>query len=183
MTLPYLITPLEAIQQRARQDQSGVSWFLDNWALAGTPLSFNGVNDTAARRDVAIVFVSADSGEDQNSRVSRVVLQEGTLDVGDRQNLTLWMNGENLINAVAAVNNNTIVVVHSVGPVILEPWIDNPNVTAVVWANLPGQESGNSLVDVLYGDVNPSGKLPYTIAKSADDYPAGPVTEIGRAHV
>jgi hypothetical protein len=94
--------------------------------------------------------------------------------------------------AVAAQNNNTIVIVHSVGPLILEPWIDHPNITAVrflpffsmysstiqlfiiqvVWAGLPGQESGNSLVDVLYGDWNPSGRLPYTIAKDINDYPA-----------
>ncbi len=42
----------------------------------------------------------------------------------------------------------------------------------VVWAGLPGQESGNSLADVLYGDWNPSGRLPYTIAKRLGDYPA-----------
>ena len=42
----------------------------------------------------------------------------------------------------------------------------------VVWAGLPGQESGNSLVDVLYGDYNPTGRLPYTIAKDINDYPA-----------
>ena len=90
--------------------------------------------------------------------------------------------------AVAAQNNNTIVVVHSVGPLIVEPWIDHPNVTAVsfllffppfliplskvVWAGLPGQESGNSLVDILYGDWNPSGRLPYTIPKKVSDYSA-----------
>jgi hypothetical protein len=50
--------------------------------------------------------------------------------------------------------------------------IDHPNVTAVVFAGLPGQEAGNSLVDILYGDVNPSGKLPFTVAKNASDYPA-----------
>lgn len=61
---------------------------------------------------------------------------------------------------------------HSVGPLILEPWVDHPNVTAVVWAGLGGTETGNALVDVLYGDVNPSGRLPYTIAKSPSDYSA-----------
>jgi len=69
------------------------------------------------------------------------------------------------------------VVVHSVGPLIVEPWIDNPNVTAVIWAGLGGTETGNALVDVLYGAVNPSGRLPYTIAKSASDYPT--TLEIG----
>jgi beta-glucosidase len=49
----------------------------------------------------------------------------------DRKNLTAWHGGDDLILAVAAQNNNTIVVVHSVGPLILEPWIEHPNVTAV----------------------------------------------------
>ena len=44
--------------------------------------------------------------------------------------------------------------------------------TAVVWAGLEGTETGNALVDVIYGAVNPSGRLPYTIAKSPEDYPA-----------
>lgn len=73
-------------------------------------------------------------------------------------------------------NNNTIVVVHSVGPAIVEPWIDHPNVTALIWAGIPGQEAGNSIVDVLYGDYNPSGRLPYTIARSPSDYSAQLIT-------
>ncbi|KAI0289895.1 glycoside hydrolase superfamily [Multifurca ochricompacta] len=87
-------------------------------------------------------------------------------------NLTAWHNGDALVKAVAAQNKNTIVVVNSVGPVIVDPWIDHPNVTAVVWAGLAGTEAGNALVDILYGDVNPSGRLPYTIAKSPSDYSA-----------
>lgn len=52
--------------------------------------------------------------------------------------MTAWHGGDDLILAVAAQNNNTIVVVHSVGPLILEPWIDHPNVTAVsVFWNVP----------------------------------------------
>ena len=48
-----------------------------------------------------------------------------------RNNLTAWHGGDQLVLAVAAQNNNTIVVVHSVGPLILEPWIEHENVTAV----------------------------------------------------
>lgn len=48
-----------------------------------------------------------------------------------RKNLTAWHGGDNLVKAVAAQNNNTIVIVHSVGPLIVEPWIEHPNVTAV----------------------------------------------------
>jgi hypothetical protein len=89
-----------------------------------------------------------------------------------RNNLTAWNNGDALVLAVAAQNNNTIVIVNSVGPLILEAWIDHPNVTAVLWAGLAGTESGNSIVDILHDNVSPSGRLPYTIAKSPSDYPA-----------
>ena len=169
----YLITPLEAIQQRAREDRSSVSWFLSNWDLEGAA-------NTVLDQDVALVFANADSGEgaalvgEGAPSIPGMILVDGM--AGDRSNLTLWGNADALVNAVAAVNNNTIVVVHSVGPVIVEPWIENPNVTAVLWAGLPGQESGNSLVDVLYGAVNPSGRLPYTIAKDPADYPTQLVT-------
>ncbi|KAF5258060.1 hypothetical protein FOXYS1_11387 [Fusarium oxysporum] len=49
-------------------------------------------------------------------------------------------------------------------------WIDNPNVTAVVFAHLPGQDAGSSLVEIMYGDQAPSGRLPYTVAKNESDY-------------
>jgi beta-glucosidase len=60
--------------------------------------------------------------------------------MGDRNNLTVWNNGDELVKAVASVNNNTIVVVHSVGPIIMQAWIDHPNVTGVLCVGLPGQE-------------------------------------------
>lgn len=71
---------------------------------------------------------------------------------------------------MAAESNNTIVVVHSVGPVILEDYANNPNVTAILWAGVPGQESGNAIADVLYGKANPGGKLPFTIGAARADY-------------
>ncbi|KAJ3476612.1 hypothetical protein NLI96_g11043 [Meripilus lineatus] len=162
---PYLISPLEAIQARARKDRSNVDWFLNNFDL-------NGAANAARQRAVAIVFVNADSGEGY-------ITVDGN--EGDRKNLTLWQNADALISAVAAVNNNTIVVANSVGPAIVEPWIENPNITAVLWAGLSGQEAGNSIADVLYGHFNPYGRLPYTIAKDAADYSAQLVTG-GRAN-
>ncbi|CCO32426.1 hypothetical protein BN14_06486 [Rhizoctonia solani AG-1 IB] len=53
----------------------------------------------------------------------------------------------------------------------MESWIDNPNVTAVIFAYYPGQETGNAIASILYGEVNPSGKLPFTLGKSLSDYP------------
>ncbi|KIO17331.1 glycoside hydrolase family 3 protein [Tulasnella calospora MUT 4182] len=153
---PYLISPLEAIQARARKDRTSVSWWLHDYDISGA-------TSAASYKDVAIVFVKSDSGEGY-------ITVDGN--EGDRNNLTAWSNGDALVKAVASSNSQTIVVVHSVGPMIVEAWVDHPNVTAVVWAGMPGQESGNSLVDILWGDVNPSGRLPYTIAKTASDYAA-----------
>lgn len=152
----YLISPYEAIQARAREDQTTVSWDFDNWNL-------DQAGNDAIPAEVAIVFINSDSGE-------AYITVDGN--VGDRKNLTAWHEGDQLVLAVAAQNNNTIVVVNSVGPLIIEPWVDHPNVTAIVWASLGGNEAGNAIVDILYGAWNPSGRLPYTIAKNASDYPA-----------
>jgi beta-glucosidase len=58
------------------------------------------------------------------------------------------------------------------------PFADHPNVTAILLAHYPGQESGNSIIDVLSGAVKPSGRLPYTIAYDEADYNAPIVTDI-----
>lgn len=101
-----------------------------------------------------------------------------TLDIrGDRNDLYLQKGGDKLIQDVAKGcgegMGDVVVVIHTVGPVIVENFIDIPNVAAVVIAHLPGTESGNAIVDVLFGDVNPSGRLPYTIAKKEEDYGPG----------
>lgn len=79
---------------------------------------------------------------------------------------------DTLVTTVASSCNNTIVIVNISGPRVLEAWIKNENVTAVIYSGLLGQEFGNAITDVLCGDVNPSGKLIHTIAKNASDYPA-----------
>ncbi|KAI0639272.1 beta-glucosidase [Trametes polyzona] len=155
-SFPYLKAPLDAITERAKADNTSIS----SWTFS------NDVNlsaNAAKGKQVALVFITADSGE-----ASYTV--EGNS--GDRNDLQAWHHGDDLVKKVASVNNNTVVVVNSVGPIIMDEWIENPNVTAVLWAGLPGQEAGNSLVDVLYGDVNPSGRLPFTIAKAEPDYSA-----------
>ncbi|PHZ09656.1 glycoside hydrolase family 3 protein [Rhizopus microsporus ATCC 52813] len=153
---PYLIDPISGLRNALGEDVKFTK-SLDDWNLDAAAAA-------AKVADVAFVFSSADSGEEY-----KVV--DGN--VGDRNNLSLWNNGDNLIKAVADANKNTVVVIHSVGPVLM-PWIDHPNIKAVVWPGLPGQESGNSLADVVTGKVNPSGRLPYTIAKKASDYPIKP---------
>ncbi|KAF3155651.1 hypothetical protein TWF569_009013 [Orbilia oligospora] len=150
---PYLIDPLTAIRAQAQVDGTTVVTSTTDNASQGA--------SAAQSASTAIVFINANSGE------GYLTVQGNS---GDRNNLDPWNNGNDLVKAVAAVNSKTIVVIHSVGPIILEQFVDLPNVIAVVWAGLPGQESGNGLVDVLYGSKAPGGKLPFTIAKSPSDY-------------
>ncbi len=77
-----------------------------------------------------------------------------------------------MVKAAAVKYATVIVVVHTVGPILVENWVDLPSVKAVVFAHLPGQEAGNSLTDILFGDYSPSGHLPYSIPKAESDYPS-----------
>ncbi|MBI2430190.1 MAG: glycoside hydrolase family 3 C-terminal domain-containing protein [Ignavibacteriales bacterium] len=88
----------------------------------------------------------------------------------DRQSIDLPDNQIQLINEVSKVNPNTIVVLNAGAQVNLLPWIEN--VRALVWAFFPGQEGTQALMEVLTGSVNPSGKLPFTLAKRWEEYPA-----------
>ncbi|GAA5794802.1 hypothetical protein HPULCUR_000149 [Helicostylum pulchrum] len=150
----YLIDPLTGLTD-AFGDNVQVQVSLNDWDLKEAA-------ETAKDSDYAFVFSNSNSGEEADVAGN----------MGDRNNISLWHNGDNLIKAVADANKNTIVVIHSVGPVLM-PWIDHPNIKAVLWPGLPGQESGNSLADIVTGKVNPSGRLPYTIAKKAEDYGSG----------
>jgi beta-glucosidase len=76
------------------------------------------------------------------------------------------------IRLAAAANPHTIVLVNAGGAVDLRAFVDR--VPALVWAWYPGQEGGRAVADVLFGDVNPSGKLPVTFGKRYEDYPSAP---------
>ncbi|KAI0205827.1 beta-glucosidase M [Astrocystis sublimbata] len=77
---------------------------------------------------------------------------------------------DGLIKHVADRCNNTIVIFHNAGVRLVDQFIDHANVTGLIFAHLPGEASGRALVSLLYGDSNPSGKLPYTVAKNESDY-------------
>jgi beta-glucosidase len=109
----------------------------------------------AASADVAIVVVGTDDVWESEGR--------------DRKTVTLPGRQNELVERVAALNRKTIVVVNSGCPMDL-PWTDK--VAAVIYAWLPGQEFGNALADVLFGKVEPGGRLPVTLARRAADFPA-----------
>ena len=109
----------------------------------------------AATAEVAVVVVGTDTVWESEGR--------------DRKNTTLPGRQDELVRRVAAVNDNTIVVVNAGCPMEL-PWADE--VQAIVYAWLPGQEFGHALADVLLGRAEPGGRLPVTIARAAADFPA-----------
>jgi len=139
---PYIISPRAGISNRAK----GVSVTY----AATAPLATAVANAQAA--DVAIVFVSTSSSEG-----------------GDRGSLSLGNGQDMLVSSVAAAQPNTIVVLHCPGAVLM-PWADS--VEAIVTAFMPGQETGNAIASILFGDVNPSGRLPVTFPMSENQQPA-----------
>ncbi|KAJ5245992.1 hypothetical protein N7468_000975 [Penicillium chermesinum] len=142
---PYLSAPLDALQQRAYQDNTMVQWDTSK------NLTSLGGNRAA---EACLVFINAFATEG--------VDRPGTYD----------SYSDNLVAKVASNCSNTIVIIHNAGVRLVESFVDNPNVTAIVYAHLPGQYSGRAITSLLYGDDNFSGKLPYTVAKNETDFPA-----------
>ncbi|KKZ63342.1 beta-glucosidase F [[Emmonsia] crescens] len=149
-SVPYLVTPQEGIEARAPKTKFHIT---NNF-----PRNLDVKPD-----DIAIVFINSDSGENY-------IMVEGN--PGDRTlvGLYAWHGGDQLVIDAAKKFSTVVVVVHTVGPIIMEKWIDLPSVKAVLFAHLPGQEAG-TIADILFGDHSPSGHLPYTIPKAEADYP------------
>ncbi|CEN60534.1 hypothetical protein ASPCAL02970 [Aspergillus calidoustus] len=149
--LSYVVSPLDALRTRAASSNSSISvqYVTDNSVVANA--DFSGIYPFP---DVCLVFLKTYAAE--------------TI---DRVSFDADWNSTAVVNAVASYcpSKKTVVVTHSAG-INTMPWADNPNVTAILAAHYPGQEAGNSIVDILFGDVNPSGRLPYTIARNESDY-------------
>ncbi|KAH7089727.1 glycosyl hydrolase family 3 N terminal domain-containing protein [Paraphoma chrysanthemicola] len=145
----YVVSPLDAIKARAQSYGALTQYITSNDFIAG-----GGIAALApVPLDVCLVFLKSWASEG-----------------ADRTTLVAEWNSTVVVEKVTAVCPNTIVVLHGAAPNVLLPWANNPNVTAILAAHMPGQETGNSLVDILWGDVDPSGRLPYTIAKNETDY-------------
>lgn len=88
----------------------------------------------------------------------------------DRRKLELPEKQVKLIMETAKKNKNTIVVLVSGSPVAMSEWLDDVPVVLQAW--YAGMEGGHALADIIFGDVNPSGKLPVTFPKTLSDSPA-----------
>jgi len=146
----YGIDPLTVLMAKARESYLQIRYVTNQ-------NDYGFINGTFRSRGFGgakcLVFISAFSSEGS-----------------DRGDLHALDNGDKLVQTVAANCPNTVVIVNSVSQLNLEAWIDLPNVKGVLWTGMPGVEYGPALVNVLFGDYNPGGKLVFTLAKNDSDY-------------
>jgi beta-glucosidase len=143
----------------------------------------DGLEDAGTAREVAIV---AEPGDDPGRAAAAAAEADAAVVVagytfrdegeylfflggGDRARLGLRPEHERLIEAVAAANPRTVVVLLGGSAIVTESWREQ--VPAVVMAWYPGMEGGHALARILFGDVNPSGRLPCTWPRSAAQLP------------
>lgn len=113
--------------------------------------------EKVASADVALIFV----GTDQNTGREE----------SDRFSLSLPGNQMQLIEAVAAVNPNTIVVMQTMGMVEVEALKQNPHVPGLIYTGYNGQAQGTAMARILFGEINPGGKSSVTWYRSVNDLP------------
>jgi beta-glucosidase len=160
----YSIAPLQGIQDRAGE-RVQVSFALGA-AMEGEDPSKdtrdareqlrNEAANAAAKADVAIIVVGR----------SPALESEGF----DIKSLDLPAGQDDLIEAVAKANKHTVVVINAGGPVVMTKWIAQVPAILDMWYD--GQEGGNAIADILFGNTNPSGKLPVSFVKEWKDSPA-----------
>ena len=157
---PYVITPLEGLRRIAPD----------------TELVFCDGSDPeaakkAAREADAVLFVVGLDHGDEGEYVAPQDLDPNQFETmgGDRKDLGLHRDELDLILAAAPENENSIVVLMGGNTLLVDPWF--AQVRSVLMAYYPGQEGGTALAEILFGDVNPSGKLPFVLPKQAEDLP------------
>jgi beta-glucosidase len=147
---PYALDPLSALMIKGRDAHVQIRYVTNQ-------NDYNAINESlhggGCANPKCLVFISAYSSEGF-----------------DRGDLHALDNGDKLIQTVATNCLNTVVIINSASQLNLEAWIDHPNAKGVLWSGMPGAEYGSALVDVLFGDYNPGGKLVFTLAKNDTDY-------------
>ena len=131
-----------------------------------SPAEIQKAVEAAKAADVAIVCVGTNLAIEMEGR--------------DRKTLALTGNQEELVEAVMAVNPRTVVVLINAGPLTV-PWIKDhaPAILAAWWS---GEEQGHVVADILFGEVNPSGHLPYTVYASEAQVPPQDEYDISKGY-
>lgn len=158
------VTPLQGIKNRAASTTeilTSPGAEIPSVLRKDVPAPFNKEEELlkavemAKKADVVILYIGTTLSTESEGR--------------DRKSLSLPGNQQELVEAVMKVNPKTIVVEMNAGPLAI-PWIKE-NVPAIVEAWWGGEEGGNAIADVLFGNVNPGGKMPLTVYTSDNQVP------------
>ena len=158
---PYAVTPFEGMKNRFGEDNVTVY----NGCLVSEAVK------TASKADYVVLCVGSDWLQEGEFLVNLGnAKKKPKRSGGDRVNLRIPEEDVLLIKAVSSVNKNLIVNIMGGSAYVIKEWIDS--VPAVLMSFYSGIEGGNALADVLSGDVNAGGKLPFTVAEKESDYPS-----------
>lgn len=145
------------------------NWFGDGdakllWSIPKPDMQKEAV-DIAQKADVAIVVL----GLSQRLEGEEMPIKVDGFEGGDRTHLNLPKSQLDLVKAIKATGKPVVLVLLN-GSALAVNW-ENKNLDAIISAGYPGQEGGNAVADVLFGDYNPAGRLPVTYYKSVDQLP------------
>lgn len=136
----------------------GAGWAQEPWFQEEMPITKEIVEKARTQSDVAIVMIGRTAGEDKDNKM-------------EAGSYLLTKEEEDMLENVCADFEKTIVLLN-VGNIIDMAWVDKYQPKAVMYVWQGGQEGGNGVLDLLSGDVSPSGKLSDTIAYNIKDYPS-----------
>lgn len=152
----YTITPLRGLMKKMPKAQ----------ILYNDGSNLQQAKELAADADAVVIvagYIHSDEGEFLADRSDMAEMG------GDRKSMRLHERDINLIKGVKGINPNTVVSIVGSSAILINEW--EADIPAIIFSFYSGMEGGNALADILFGDICPSGKLPYTVAMSEEDYP------------
>lgn len=164
----YEITPLQGLKNVAGNKINitySPGYKIERGATADQTL-LQQATDAAAKADIAIVVGGWTHGYNYSNWNDNAYDAEGA----DKPDMQMPFGQDELIKAVLKANPKTIVVLIGGGPIDMSMWVND--VQGIIQAWYPGMEGGNALAKIIFGQINPSGKLPMTFPKKLEDVPA-----------
>ena len=152
----YTVTPLRGLMRKMPKAQ----------ILYNDGADLEKARALAADADAVVIvagYIHSDEGEFLADRSD--IAEMG----GDRVSMRLHKRDTDLIHGVSGMCKNTVVSIVGSSAILIDDWMEDA--PAVIFSFYSGMEGGNALADILFGDVCPGGKLPYTVANREEDYP------------
>ncbi len=165
----YEITPLAGLKDLVGSKAS--VQFVQGYKPKFTPKKKGYGKDAVNKADTALILEAVNAAKNSDA----VILFVGTnhdveTEATDRTSLVLPFGQDELIKAVCIANPNTVIVVVAGAPLDLQQ--TEASGSAILWSWFNGSEGGHAIADIIFGKVNPSGKLPFTFPASIEQSPA-----------